>query len=231
VHTDARGYRLWEYDLSGLLRWLRRLFEDESVVALLVGDERVLIPWEGSAASRKRKSSLNPMDSLVQSIGFLLMSTNEGTELPLPVYELVHRSQRREVAGWGLGCFLRSRIICLQAKKKSLGATSWRRYPRTLAPESYTRPILGAKSIRFRWSFTNVLQQADWFCQAVPWPVYCVRYTCPIETLRRPARLLAVDMNICENLMAISKHCDRRLWRKAQVIEAQSIRYDGHVMG
>ena len=117
------------------------------------------------------------------------------------------------------------------SKKMSLGATSWRRYPRTLAPESYTRPILGAKSIRFRWSFTNVLQQADWFCQAVPWPVYCVRYTCPIETLRRPARLLAVDMNICENLMAISKHCDRRLWRKAQVIEAQSIRYDGHVMG
>jgi len=29
------------------------------------------------------------------------MSTNEGTELPLPVYESVHRSQRREVAGWG----------------------------------------------------------------------------------------------------------------------------------
>jgi hypothetical protein len=69
-------------------------------------------PLQGSASQLSTRGTRR-----VQSTGLLLLSTNEGTELPLPVYESVYRSQRREVAGWGLGCFLRCRIICLQAKK------------------------------------------------------------------------------------------------------------------
>lgn len=90
-----------------------------------------------------------PVGLSVQSRGLLLLNANEGTEISSPVYESMHWSQRREVADQGFGRFA---LLHLPEtpENMSLGATSRRRYPRSLAPDLYTRLILGVKSIRFQ---------------------------------------------------------------------------------